>query len=345
MGEFAAVGHTLGYAKSQRGWISLKNKRIVHVIDADKGLSDALGSLLAIYGIHVARYADDETFLNTFQADEVSHCCLLVRLSQKESGDISVLRRLRECGSDMPVIVLADSASRETRRQIIRAGATDVIDKPIVNAYLADRLSRLFSPGAGPVDASIKLANGKAITIRAMRPEDAEIEQEFVRGLSSRSKYLRFFSGIKQLSPRMLYQLTHTEFPESYAVIATVEVAGQEQEIAVARYAPAGEVGVAEFAVVVADEWQGHGIASHLLGAVTTAAAIAGIRRLDGLVLKENLEMLALARSLGFTVSDHGDMSAVRVSKALRRSDVPYGPSNDPGNDKAAGSAQVSTDP
>ena len=152
---------------------------------------------------------------------------------------------------------------------------------------------------ANVILSSVELKDGSRITIRVMRPEDAGIEQDFVRRLSARSKYLRFFSGLKQLSPRMLEKLTNPEYPESYALLAIASDGEQEQEISVARYAPTGSAGVAEFAVVVADEWQGLGVASLLLHGVIAAATVAGIGRLEGLVLRENDRMMKLSQSWG----------------------------------------------
>ena len=50
----------------------------------------------------------------------------------------------------------------------------------------------------------LKLADGAAVTIRPIRPEDAAIEQAFVRKLSDESRYFRFMDSLRELSPRML---------------------------------------------------------------------------------------------------------------------------------------------
>lgn len=85
---------------------------------------------------------------------------------------------------------------------------------------------------------SVELRDGSRITVRVMRSEDAAIEQEFVRQLSDRARILRFFSGLKQLSPYLLQSLTSPEFPETYALLASISDGGQERQIGVARYAP-----------------------------------------------------------------------------------------------------------
>ena len=159
-----------------------------------------------------------------------------------------------------------------------------------------------------------RLDDGTAVTIRPIRPEDAALEQDFVRSLSTRSKYQRFFRQIKELSPSDLRRFTRNEFPTSMALIATIREGDSEREIGAARYAPALREGHVEFAVAVADEWQGKGIATQLLGRLFDIASDAGIEGIEGLVLAENTGMLRLARELGFSVSpDEGHHDVYRL--------------------------------
>ncbi len=83
----------------------------------------------------------------------------------------------------------------------------------------------------------------------------------------------------------MLEQFTHPRYPRNWALIATISDTGQEKEIGVARYAPTETDSCAEFAIVVADEWQGHGIATRLLRELIAVAESAWIKRFEGLVL------------------------------------------------------------
>lgn len=172
------------------------------------------------------------------------------------------------------------------------------------------------APANGP--SRFTAMNGADITIRAIRPEDADIEQDFVQGLSPRSRFLRFFASIKQLSPRMLERFTRTSYPHDWALIATIVEAGQEKEIGVARYASSGKEGFAEFAIVVADAWQGLGIGRRLLRQLINVAEQANIGSLQGHVLRENTGMLRLAKKLGFTSEkDPDDATVLRLTRSL----------------------------
>ncbi len=160
--------------------------------------------------------------------------------------------------------------------------------------------------------------DGTLVTIRTIRPEDREIEQAFVSGLSSDSRYSRFFAAVSELSPRLLDQFTQLDFPGEMALIATIQVEMQEQEIGVARFAQGSLHGSAEFAVVVADSWQGRGLGRELLQHLFHVAQEVGLEKIEGIVLRNNTKMLRFCTELGFTVKQNpDDEELVRLSKEL----------------------------
>lgn len=158
-----------------------------------------------------------------------------------------------------------------------------------------------------------QLADGTNITIRPIRPEDAEIERSFVRDLSSQSKYFRFMHALSELTPKMLERFTQIDYDREMALIAVVEVAGKEMEIGVARYAanPGGKS--CEFAIVVADDWHKKGIASHLLSYLIQIAKDKGFKRMLGEVLASNSIMLELAQRYEFTITTCSDDRRVKI--------------------------------
>ena len=294
---------------------------MVYIVDSDDAIGEALTALLETYAIRVRSYGDAKEFLDAYAPNESEAGCLLVETNLPGSSGLSLLRELRKQGSKLPVILLANTVNADIRREALKAGAVDVIEKPLVNAFLLGRLSQVLSDTDDLVPRAPRgtlFTNGERITFRVMQPEDANIEQAFVQGLSDSSKHLRFFMHVELLSPKMLQQFTHHSYPDSYAIIATVIQDEKEVQIGVARYAHTETAGTAEFAIVVADKWQGRGIATRLLGGITTAATVAGIIHLEGLVLRNNHSMLILARKLGFVVGEYPDDSTVlRVVKHI----------------------------
>ncbi|CAK0772109.1 acetyltransferase [Gammaproteobacteria bacterium] len=161
-----------------------------------------------------------------------------------------------------------------------------------------------------------QLPDGTDIIIRPIRPEDAEIEQEFVRGLSEESSFFRFMSILHELTPSMLARFTQIDYDREMALIAITKRSGKEIEIGVSRYAinPDGES--CEFALVVADAWQGRGIGAHLMGCLMGAARARGLKIMQGDILSNNTNMLKLVEIMGFTIESCED--ELTMKKAMK---------------------------
>jgi len=144
-------------------------------------------------------------------------------------------------------------------------------------------------------------------------PSRPEIEQAFVRHLSPEARYFRFMHAVEELTPEMLVRFTQIDYSGEMALIATVEEDGHEKQIGVARYVinPDGESG--EFAIVVADDRQKQGVGSSLMRGLMESARYHRLRTIEGSVLAENRDMLALMRSLGFTIVHDPDDESLRM--------------------------------
>lgn len=163
-----------------------------------------------------------------------------------------------------------------------------------------------------------QLPDGTDITIRPIRPEDAEIEQEFVRGLSEESKFFRFMNTLQELTQTMLVRFTQIDYDREMALIAVIERNGKDVELGVCRYAINPDGKSCEFALVVADEWQGKGIGSKLMNCLIYAARARGLKLMEGEVLASNKNMLKLSATLGFAITPNDeDPSIKRVSRPL----------------------------
>jgi len=164
----------------------------------------------------------------------------------------------------------------------------------------------------------LQLHDGTDIIIRPIRPEDAEIEQQFIRSLSSEAKYFRFMRGLHELSQEMLVRFTQIDYHNEMALIAVRPNADGEEEIGVCRYVTNPDRTSCEFAIVVSDQWQHRGIAHHLMSKLIEVARDRGIERMDGEVLSNNHKMLELVKGLGFKVrNDPDDIKIKQVELQL----------------------------
>jgi len=163
---------------------------------------------------------------------------------------------------------------------------------------------------------NIQLNDGTDITIRPIRPEDAEIEAKFVRELSSEAKYFRFMNSLQELSQDMLVRFTQIDYHNEMALVAVTSIGDGEEQIGVARYTTNLDKKSCEFALAVSDKWQSRGIAHHLMKNLMEVARDRDLERMDGQVLSNNFKMLELIRSLNFQISNDPDDTAVKQVEA-----------------------------
>ena len=124
-----------------------------------------------------------------------------------------------------------------------------------------------------------EMRDGKAWLLRPIRPEDAEPLQEFVRGLSDESRYMRFVSMLRELTPRMLARYTRIDYRRELALVATIQEPNpqhrgypRERIVGFAHYLRNADGRGAEYALVIGDEWQRCGLGSQLMRMLIEAA-------------------------------------------------------------------------
>ena len=145
--------------------------------------------------------------------------------------------------------------------------------------------------------------DGSIATVRPILLQDAPLEAALVEGLSSESRYARFLVGGGRLTDEMLAAYTQIDYVNHMALVVSVARADGTGEDLIADGRFVIEDGVAEFAMLVADAWQGKGVGRRLFATLVRAARVSGAREVFGEVLSTNRRMIGLARDAGFRVT------------------------------------------
>jgi RimJ/RimL family protein N-acetyltransferase len=166
----------------------------------------------------------------------------------------------------------------------------------------------------------VKLRDGREVTLRAIGAADApEIVKAFER-LTAESRYSRFMQHKRQLDPAALDRGVHPRPGRDFAFVATMPSADGIDIVGAAQYVPAedDDARTCEFAITLAEDWRGSGLATHLLASLVRRARRDGYTTMEGAVIAGNAPMLALARKLKFTVHQVAeDATVVRVQRTL----------------------------
>lgn len=233
-----------------------------------------------------------------------------------EEALVHTLMRISELVSDLPEIVELDINPLIVDEHGVMA--VDARIKVERSKYLSPYEHMAIHPYPTALEESWQLPSGLDITIRPIKPEDAGIEQNFVRNLSEQSRFFRFMRMLQELTPEMLARFTQIDYDREMAFVAVVSDDHQQTEVGVSRYVTNPDWLSAEFALVVADDFHGKGVGTKLMQALMKTARAKGLQTLEGEVLRQNRPMQGLMTKLGFTIEAvPDDDEIVRVFKRL----------------------------
>ena len=210
--------------------------------------------------------------------------------------------------------------------------ATELVDETVRD--LKDRGPNAVQPGprlagcAGPgygsmhmgeaeitkhLERDVVLRDGRTVHLRPAREEDQALVEDYLMGLSDESRRLRFWSTAIDVTD-VAAKAVRPEYPDHLTLLAVTgsdggHVVGGAQFIR--ENATRAELGVS-----VADELQGLGLGSLLVGNLVAAAYEAGIGTLEAHVLPENHWMIEVFRQSGFPVSIHAKPGSISVEIA-----------------------------
>ena len=171
-----------------------------------------------------------------------------------------------------------------------------------------------------PWHESLRLANGREVLVRPIRPEDAEPLQASFVLLEPDEVRNRFLHRVSELTVEDVHRLTHPDPRTEFAlVVAEPYPAGEALIGAVGRVFLQPGGGDAEFSILVSKYIRAMGLGRHLILRLVRWARGQKVERLYGDVFDQNQPMLSLCESLGFTRQQDQDTPGLfRVMLDLR---------------------------
>lgn len=164
----------------------------------------------------------------------------------------------------------------------------------------------------------IRLANGRELLIRPIRPDDAVPLRAGFSLLKPDEVRQRFLYSVKELTQEMAERLTHPDPKTEFALVAAEPLPPGEALVGgVARVSMVPDTRDAEFAILVSHYVAGMGVGRQLMLRLVRWSKGKKLKRLYGDVLEQNQPMLSLAKSLGFRRESTDTPGLVRVCLEL----------------------------
>jgi acetyltransferase len=160
------------------------------------------------------------------------------------------------------------------------------------------------------------LRNGVNVIFRPIQPADQQKLGNFIAGLSRESLHFRFLGIKKEIPQEMPRQLCNVDFCQKLNIIA--QLSDSEEIVGMAQLT-LDCCGLGEFALVVADAWQGKGLGEELMAYTLKIGEDQGLCEIHFFVSTDNIRMIALAKKLGMTKKS-SDGDTVEMSLQLPQS-------------------------
>lgn len=146
----------------------MPNDAVIHLIDDDEHVRRAVAFLLGTAGHAVRVHESAEKFLE--ELENLQRGCIVSDVRMPGLDGVSLLRRLRERGVEMPAIIMTGHADVALAVAAMKAGAIDFIEKPFDDEVLLTAvrgaLSRYEQSGSDASDAAGIRNRAESLTSR-----------------------------------------------------------------------------------------------------------------------------------------------------------------------------------
>jgi len=177
----------------------------------------------------------------------------------------------------------------------------------------------IIAPYPNQYESDWMMRDGTPVLLRPMKPEDEPLVSDFLGRCSEETVYFRYFRLIKKWTHEMLIRFTQNDYDREMGLMAIGQPPGPEIMMGVSRLVMEANRETAEFAVIIADPWQGKGLGPKLVEDITAIARERGVKLLWGEVLATNQPMLDMVKRLGFSLTRQIESQTFRVEMELQK--------------------------
>lgn len=165
-----------------------KAKVLIHIVDDDAEVREALTFLLACRGWRTAVYESAEALLREYCS--VPPGCILLDIRMPGMTGVELQQRLRVMKGTLPIIFVTGHGDVATAVKTVKAGAFDFLEKPVDGAVLERTIERAVRVSLAESEGLLTPDEAKAVYAE-MSPREREILALLTENLSNREMAAR----------------------------------------------------------------------------------------------------------------------------------------------------------
>ncbi|MBS1210643.1 MAG: two component transcriptional regulator LuxR family [Proteobacteria bacterium] len=155
----------------------------VFIVEDDASVRDALGLLLGLQGYPVAMFGNAESFLESLRSGWRG--CALIDIRMPGMDGLTLQRKLKEIGCDIPVIVMTAHGDVESARHAFRSQAVDFLEKPLDHVRLIAAIEEAFSCHSQTLRSNESRVEFDT-RLEQLTPREREVMDMVVKGFHNR---------------------------------------------------------------------------------------------------------------------------------------------------------------
>jgi two-component system response regulator FixJ len=173
---------------------TMQPEPIIYVIDDDEAVRQSLEFLLKTAGMTVRSFDSAKAFLDILP--EIRSGCIVTDVRMPDITGIDLLRRVKEFGVDIPVLVITGHGDISLAVEAMKIGAVDFLEKPFDDDTLLDAVRASLSRTADTAERNAALTEIQD-RLAALSNRERQVLEGLVAGKAN--KVIAFDLGI---SPR-----------------------------------------------------------------------------------------------------------------------------------------------
>ena len=152
---------------------------VLHVVDDDVSFRTAIGRLLRASGYEVVLYQSGDEFLESPRNKEPG--CILLDIRMPGLSGLELQDHLRKMDSILPIVFLTGHGDIPTSVRAIKAGAEDLLSKPVEKKVLIEAIERALARYRERRAEHHRLDALRSLVV-ALTPRETEVFGLMVRG-------------------------------------------------------------------------------------------------------------------------------------------------------------------